>query len=474
MDTDSPSTSDEATTILDLNDDCLYDVFKYLHLFELANVADVCSCFRRTAESFFAQSTFKTIDLWDNIYWCDSINQQILQTYKVLRNFGDLIIKIRKVSAYAKNSDDNLRSPYQLKTLEHLSRYCSGTLVELDLVDFVITDEITLIMRPLLENLKKLTFHDCQFSKLFLEMLPLWSSELRELKFDCIHPLEDEEQILRFAGLHQPFRELVKISFEYIDDLKNNTIEEMLKCNSQLKEIEILFCRNLDYHIFQSIGEHVPEIENMCIRLKRNARNARSPIAKYFGRLGDLHSLEIDYRLASSTHIIVSAICEIAATNIPLKQLRLRHLKLNRNANLFVDGISKLNKLERLQLACILGMDAYRISAICKNLSKLYELILEIDFIPTVENILEFAQNGEALNLLSISPFESATGKTKICIDVSIFMKLVKIVAKRCKRTHLEIELDDRFYVTNIPDHLAAAHKDSLTLSIENIGSKYD
>lgn len=73
----SKSTGSE-TTILDLNDDCLREVFNIWGLNELAVVADVCARFREIAKPA-AGSKFKKI----------SLNAHSSRTdYARLRNFG--------------------------------------------------------------------------------------------------------------------------------------------------------------------------------------------------------------------------------------------------------------------------------------------------------------------------------------------------------------------------------------------------
>lgn len=56
---DSSSATMNATALLDLNDDCLRDVFEYLSISDLAAVADVCSRLRHVARLHFLASVSK-------------------------------------------------------------------------------------------------------------------------------------------------------------------------------------------------------------------------------------------------------------------------------------------------------------------------------------------------------------------------------------------------------------------------------
>lgn len=463
----STSESTVPTDILDLNDDCLFEVFKYMNALDLCAIADVCSRLRQNAKASFALFISKEIDFWEGFYHHDMVKPQMLITFKLQRNFGEFIEKIRQANVY--------KMAYQNRALEHLSVHCNTSLVDLELVDFKLTGRIAPKMRPVLKRLKKLTFHQCRFSALFLEMLPRWCRELQELKFDCIMA---HKGIDVFAGLHQSFQKLTRISFGYVDELKCNDIDEILKFNPQVKEIELLFDRHLDYRIFKSIADRVPGVEQICIRLKKYTSKYRTdPIGEvnteYFGKLRNLKTFEIDYRLGPSD-ITVSAIGHMANASVPLERLCLRALTLRRSAHRLVEGISKLKTLEMLQISSGSGLNTSQITSICGQLTRLNKLILEVDFVPTVENILEWTRTGTKLQWLSIIPLVYFAESHKTAINVDTFTRLTEITRRRDIAVHLKIELSTRSYKSRIPNDLAKRHQDLLTLVVLDNTSFYD
>lgn len=84
------------------------------------------------------------------------------------------------------------------------------------------------------ERLLKLELYNIKFGELFSRMWPLWSAELREVRFVRVFVSRR-----KFDCLHHPFPKLVKISLYWLDDLNYNDIAEMLKYNPQLKELGI-------------------------------------------------------------------------------------------------------------------------------------------------------------------------------------------------------------------------------------------
>lgn len=81
-----------AATTLDLNDDCLLEVFKYLDMPGLCAAADVCSRFGQNAKICFTQSGFQNLDFPYDIYQDkdsqNKLNSVMLRTSRFLSNFG--------------------------------------------------------------------------------------------------------------------------------------------------------------------------------------------------------------------------------------------------------------------------------------------------------------------------------------------------------------------------------------------------
>lgn len=111
-------------SILDLNDDCLLKVFEYSNLSDLSSIADACNRFKQNARDCFAYSKWThLLSTKDFQTHGDMLNQMLLKTSKVLRNFGHPIVIFKERSMLC-NGLSFYRWTFQRKVIELLSRHC--------------------------------------------------------------------------------------------------------------------------------------------------------------------------------------------------------------------------------------------------------------------------------------------------------------------------------------------------------------
>lgn len=162
-----PSTG--AKTLLNLNDDCLHEVFRNLDIVDLFAVADVCSSLRKCVQDYLEISKFRFLELgfdYDNEYL---FKRSFSKTVNLMRRIGSLIV--------------SLRCWWRNEFIKLLVQYSSSNLVELHLMRIDITDEIAQEMKPLFRHLRKIKFHSCAFGEFFWETLPSGSQCLEKLEF---------------------------------------------------------------------------------------------------------------------------------------------------------------------------------------------------------------------------------------------------------------------------------------------------
>lgn len=101
--------TENATTILALNDDCFLEVCQYLDLLDFCAVAEVCHRFRQNAKACFAHSKKKNLNVKNDIIKHKnhrySFNQVISKISKILRNFGGFISKFEEKSMACAHHD---------------------------------------------------------------------------------------------------------------------------------------------------------------------------------------------------------------------------------------------------------------------------------------------------------------------------------------------------------------------------------
>lgn len=439
--------------ILDVNDYCLQEIFKYLDLSDLCAAADVCDRFRNNAQAYFKLSKYTNLIEHREVTTNVTSNEKFLQISNVLRIFGAFIKSI-----YLRGA-----SHYQDQIFELLTQYCSGTLGEMELEFCDITDEIALPMRPVLEGLQKLTSRNCYLGELFCKMLPDWSPELRQLEFNKTL-IKNARECAQFDGMLQSYGNLVQMKFFDVNDLTKNFVKALLKRNPQLKKIEIVMCRGIEGCIIESIATHTPQIEALEYDAYEEYHISDVP---YFGQLNNLNTLVL-----SSTHLsfgtrLMLILNYIIAANAPLKCLELSGFDVTNKAVQFVDAMSKLRNLKKLKFSHAARLDAQHIRDICKNLPELCELNLyknELTFDETdLLELIHEAKNLRELHFMS-DGYDFLYGFGYMNIDVDIFMKMVEIVQQRREKIHLLAHLDPRTFNANIPKELIERYKDVLTL----------
>lgn len=195
-----------ATTAIDLNDDCLLEVFQHLNTTDLAAVADVCHRFRQVAQAHFVSKGDKKLD-FAPIFKYESDGESamyaLLHISRILRNFGDSIESIRVCEAM-------VRFPVELNGRPNTRLYNLGRLEHLRLDDERYTSK---------ENSRR-------------------SNQIWWLCRSLGKPI--------IKILSQQWPELKTLSFEnsFLYDISNEDIEEVLVKNSQLRT---LLLRNCEY-----------------------------------------------------------------------------------------------------------------------------------------------------------------------------------------------------------------------------------
>lgn len=458
-----PTSEKDATTILALNDDCLFAIFKYLGVLDLSSIADTCTSFKQCAKAYFVYSKKTNLDLDHEIFsGGDTYERVTSKTSRVMRHFGEFIVGFSEggMGRRCMSLDASSSRIYQRKIIELLVRYCSQSLRELELSNFMQADVNAHAMEPLIARLHKLSLVCCDIESTFWNRWSLCCSQLHELRLHNITVASKQ-----FECLHGPFPKLVKIELHHINHLRGSDIVKMLEHNPQLKEIDVLHHGELISFddLLPSIAAHVPEIESLHLRLPKDT--IRTSIHQYFGQLRKLSALTLEHPNMNEYYVSLS-IREIVSNDIPLKHLSVLRVHFNKeNARIFENVVSQLKQLETLKLVAITGyIKLPRIHRICQRCTELSTLLLCVKFVPKLEDISQIVRNLKNLRSLSIEPFVHGQAK-QICVETDVYKEWLQIVESRSEKTHLAIELYDVHYSTNVPNDLTTAHQKSLSVA---------
>lgn len=422
----SPQPIDSTTTILDLNDDCLREVFDLINIDGLTVVADICARFRDIAVKA-ASLKINSLQLNDN---------SGKRTYAKLRIFGSLMNTVN-VEVIGRTSST---PEFENALVVLLSKYCTGNCIELNFKFFNITDGIALLMVPLLGRVRKITFVYCHLGGEYLKNMLLWSPELHELKFEvCVLPRR-----VHFGFLEQNSQSKLKsIWFEQTNKVDNYNIGKLLKQNPLLKKINLISCNCVDDRAFESIAKYVPKIEQIYFV---TPHSTNKNYARYFGQLRELKILHItlrsrSYEYANADSFVQLAVFEISSNNKVLEELVLSGFNLYHESPKFVEGISKLQKLKKIHLEYFLGMTAFHLLDMCTPLKELMEIVLVAsDLKLTQDDLLNFIQNANKLRKFTFIPMKCEY-RCRMKFDVNAFKQLVNILDQRVEKTKLNLTL---------------------------------
>lgn len=399
------------TTIYDLNDYVLRDIFDHFDDIDLCKIADVCSTFRRNAQATFSVH-YKFVEYSFNSenneeYDCDTKKIDLHHLHSILRNFGQSIYSL------GISLDDAVHNHSQ-KVMESIIQYCGETLDELSLRNVRFTDDLIQKMQPLLAQLQELNVKLCSWQSIeTLSAMLTNCPELQTLLLDTPQNFDDE-------NLDFPVRctipSLKSIRLEQCDAFKKKSLMKFFKFNPQLKEITFIGLEKITSRIIPSIVQYVPHIEKMTYMHNIFSTDFFENV-KHLKHLTSLKSLEIDFDLKS----IASFVNELAETDIPLKRLSLWNFRAD---NELVHALSKFKKVKFLSLIGPCDFMAYELEEILMNMPELIELSTGIK---------------RTTDLVKIIRFKPKLREFRMCpdryymftLDIDLYMMILDAVLKR-------------------------------------------
>lgn len=212
------------STLVDLNDDCLLEIFRMLSPDDLLSINDTCSRFRTlTVPAVTLKYGDTTINL--NTWYIDEHSKfNILQIRHILRKFGSLIAGVECFRSEANNNEIR-------QILNLILANCNGALRTLNLSHFHIDADIIDRLPPICDNLESLRLDRCTLHRPNSPSLPKWTKMLNlDISFEN---LEND----LFDAFHPQLQRLVLGGA-----IKNlNQVDRFLRRQYNLKKISISF-----------------------------------------------------------------------------------------------------------------------------------------------------------------------------------------------------------------------------------------
>lgn len=417
-------------TTMRLNDDVLRESFHNLNSFEMCTLLDIClrNPWNAPAE-FSLRLKDKDFVVYDGNGRKNKFHIRHLKP--ILRKFGPSInsVDISLTSMHRNNS---------ARVLRVLTKYCVESLIELELRSFVFNASAIRGMQPMLSRLHVLKLHHCTFaSTAVASKMFSFCSELHTLS------------IIRSSGFDatMTFPKLKSICVH--DNLSVfvvpiEPIKHFLCLNQQLKEIDIDLC-NLSSEVMHSIVKYTPQIEKLALR---SYTQDFIEYTKYLKELTALKSLHINFGGESQNTLFT----ELVAAHIPLECLRLNSFQSDRE---FVNGITKLKQLKKLELTCSVEMNVSDILKIVSRLTELTELEVAIPSI-LVADLVEIVRRAPKLKKLVFHH----TANCKPLFGVYWFMEIKDVLRKRAEKCRLDLAMEN--VKVDVPGVLIRANVDIL------------
>lgn len=429
-----------ATTIVDLNDDCLREICDYLNLTELCIFADVCSRFKQNAQAKFR--SLKTKDVSKEVW----IDMPDIAKYRMLRNFGASITSL--IAVALKRNNEYL--------VLMIIRHCGEALKALTLHSFRINAYLGERLLSLIARLEKFGIIECHCQPSFCERLPFHSSNLRELEFKFEY-YSQCSNVFVLGGLPQTFPKLESFSMV---DLENRDLKAFLIKNRQLKTIN-LESANGNEDNFSLIAEHLPTLENLGIVVSKrwnieNHGNLR--------RMSALKSLVMKSHRSTNVDSILT---KMSAEKVPIENLEL--IKCPGNKGLLM-VIPKFEKIKVLRLMDVEYVKVPDVVKLCNRLEDLTELLFRTDTSLPIPDILTLIRSGKKLQKLHLQK-----KNWDLAIDTDTYMKIVDIIKmRRNAHKHLELVLMGKHNTINVSKGIMFANRNCLSLELKTDWEEID
>lgn len=324
--TRTESKDEKVNHILQVNDDCILEVFQYVSLIELSRLSETCKHFQNIARIVFKRRS-------KNIYAIPHRDVKFTDHPRILRNFGDLIDEVSVINFTDLFKDSGL-SPEKMGTaFNWLERYCAETVQSVTILD---SDSRALppSAAKLTSKVKKITIYS-PISIRNAQILLCGCKELVELNmafYDGPFHLDDQN----FPNLRK-LADRVRIR----DNRQFGQLERFFANHSKLTDLKIHFLVEFSYRdsINFSFVSHLVDLEKLEFMIS----GARISHIEALAKLTKLKELTFDQSEHMDNDV---AILKNVTSSLDLEKLKLGFSEIHH----LVNAIERLKSLTHLTI----------------------------------------------------------------------------------------------------------------------------
>lgn len=406
------------TSLLDLNDDCLFETFSWLPLLDLCVIRNSCSRLRTVADNYVGR-THKLLNTKctpiKNDQYSPIYKEEILQ---VLSSFG------HQIDALTLNRDDFSTNALSDVLLPMLDAFCKKhRLQHLKLSNFSFSDDFVTSCSHPFENLKGLTLDECTSYTTSIDEFIEKCTGLTHL--EVIHGNID----FSFLKQEYPLLRQCSVNSSRID---SEIVTNFISKNKQLNELNMVQCNEcngVDDSIFISAAEHLSDLEKLTLRTILVTPNFKANLMELLN-LRKLRKLEIDCNYETIDDFLKGLAVKNQLDSLGLASVELTDEVCN--------DIGNLKNLHNLKLVKILdSVKPGQFRSIAAALPNLKELEIASSDSVTFDDIVEFVENSPKLVDIMIS-----SCKNVIPFDRAQFNRLAEVCAKRPTQQKLTFHID--------------------------------
>lgn len=391
--------------LMDLNHDCILEIFRHTDIKTLSNVAKTCERLNDLARYHFRvkHHRMNLVSLFEH----GAIRNPTQVIRKLLQNFGDLITSLC-VSGNVLTRSPNMSN----NVILFIHKYCCS-LKELIFEDFDLEENSINVFQMILKPIEFLSFDNC-----FLNGLEDLShmNEIKSLKIhntDCI--------------LHGNFIKLETLDLANLDFLPNRTLENFLNSNKTIKSFSAVECMELSSTVFGAIGQ-LKQLEEL--QFQQNRSRSETDFKNDLQHLTDLKMLKT-IKLNCNGISVSQMLEEFVKKRIAIEHLELVNGQMD---DATYKNISALKSIKILKMSKMIELAFHHVSGFGKELTQLEQLHLKTSVKITQYDIKRMLPYAERLSCLKIDT-------PNFAVDQNIYDEMLSIIQKREGSAKLEITI---------------------------------
>lgn len=422
MSEDSTDGTDGECYLLNLNDDCFYEVYKRLKIIDWCSLRDSCTrlrpisdeCFKRQCKSFALNGTYIT----DSMY----ADMPVKDIKRLFRHFGHLISKlVIHKKAFEKNED-------HAKAILAVDRYCTA-LENLKLVKIEL-DSVTIVQcGRLFSNLQRLVIDNCCDDEATFATCLTHCRSLKELELIRLVNVEG-------TFLAQQFGALESFSMKSCGGFNYDFIRIFFERNPQLKSLKFVSCTFITDQVLRDSSVFFPNLEALSLRFDIGFRSVDwrfDEDVEHLARLTQLKKFEMDF-----WHFGLFDKHPLLTTLAALNSIETLHLAALAISDELTRDLCELKTLKILKLTSTTQLDASVFQKLASELPSLLEIhIIECANI-TFSELKEFVEHSTTLKKIVFSRSDdTVTSLTK-----DTYLSLVEAQQRKRNQETINIHLN--------------------------------